>query len=311
MLSAEQIAVIDKIPDEGKAPFLLPDETRAVLAQRPMEGLRPSVSGEATAKILIGAPGSGKSMHAFKALENEAYISYDEGGAIWDIPDYIDNLIDIEPEMKNEWAAVPRESVAARRELWLKYQNDSQNIRAQTLKGALKREFSIVVDTTSSSIGTKFLIAALRQLPYKEISMDGMFAPFAISRERIESRPRPTSGLGDLVGKRIGALEWIPEYATLTDKFNLSYNSVNGSKPELALNIVNGKAVSGDEGVIFDISYSLQSDTKVIRDYLSEIKQNPELVAPEDISALDIDNMMDRYQDAARKMTAFLKDMRP
>lgn len=314
MLTAEQIAIIDAIPDEGKAPFLLSDNLRVYLATKPLQDIIASPQNETKANILIGAPGSGKSWHALNARPNSAFVSYDEGGAIYDIQDYNDELIKIAPETQYMFLPVSRDSLAARRELWLKYQNDSQNIRAQTLKAALKGEFNIVVDTTSSSIGTKYLIEALRKLSFREITMEGMFAPFEISRERIESRPRPTSGIGDLVGKRIGVLEWIPDYATMTDRFDFSYNPRNGAQPRLAFSIASGRVPYMDHEFVTSIMDDLQNDRDSIRSYLEDVKENPALVAPESIEGLDIQSMMQRYDAAASKMSGFLNkllDARP
>lgn len=248
MLTAYQLALIDALPAEGGAYYSLggqkiayPQEdisemARLPLPRAPRHGTLPELT-EKKAIILHGAPGSGKTYDGMKRLEalveanpdlakTFAVISYDEHGAMYDIPEYVTALHNLVPDMRGTEDPVNAATLAARKQLWLDFQPLGQNIRSETLKLALQQERNVYIDTTSSSMGTMKLIELLRNLDYSHIEFWSYSNPLLESAARIENRLRPTSD-DDLFNKRIGAYEMLPKIVAAADRVSLSLNDTN------------------------------------------------------------------------------------
>ena len=226
MLSDRQKSIINNLPVEGGCHYFVGgnkiayDERKAFeIALKPLHNkIKPDVK---LGTILHGAPGSGKSKTGLDrlftehidTLDSTAIISYDEEGAIYDIPEYVAALKEIVPEFVDQHTPLSPEraleTMEARHKLWLEFQPLSQYIRSLTLKQALHRELSLFIDTTSSSPATFKMIDTLRQLDYDHIEAWSTFGPLDLAKERILQRARPTS-VHDTLVKRVGAYETLP-----------------------------------------------------------------------------------------------------
>jgi len=310
-------AIIEGIPLEGPDVFTLNGEPSAFgqkavedAALKPFEGKYPPAPKDKEITITFGAPGASKSFlirTLFARLPKEdrrttAGISYDEDiaghdGAIYNIPGFEETLRDIAPDYAGQHAPVGKESLEARRALWRMFQPMAQRIRSLSLRHGLDKGFSLLVDTTSSSKGTQFLIAAARELGFRKVNMVGAFAPFPISRERVEARARPTSAVDDLVGKRIGVLQWMESHAAKTDRFELFYNPSNDFPPKSAIVISNGTVRELDERLIAQIIADIKTDRAHIESYLQEIGEEK------------IGDYLSSYDEQAAKAASFLKSL--
>lgn len=318
-MNTDAQTIIDNIPLEGKEPFQLPTLEHENLSLIPFVGKIPPVPGTMKkAMILFGHPGSGKSFIGIQAHKNlpaderdqQIVISYDEDGAMELIPDY--HLAMASLGIVSEEAHKPTEGsrLKERRTVWQAYQADSQRIRALSLKKALRGGYNLLVDTTSTSVGTQKLIDALRGIGYDRIEMTGAFAPFDFARSRIENRVRPTSAVGDLVGKRIGAYEWLPVYSSVADEFSFYYNPSNVREPTLAFSMQNGNVTQTNDTSLQAIQRNMLAEGEVIEHYLGEMVLHPERAAPEDVSALDIQAIMAKHKTAITTCVDFLENVR-
>lgn len=312
-------AIIDSIPLEGKEPFQLPAVEHQNLSLVPLEGKTPPIPGAAKkATILFGHPGSGKSWIGIQAHKNlpseerdqQVVISYDEDGAMEAIPDYHLAMGSLGVRARDGHAPTNGSNLKERRSVWQCYQADSQRIRSLSLNKALRGGYDLLIDTTSTSIGTQKLIDALRGIGYEHIEMTGAFAPFDHARSRIENRVRPTSAVGDLVGKRIGAYEWLPVYASVADKFSFYYNASNKLAPTLAFAMNKGSIVEVNDTMVAAMQRNMMAEGDVVQYYLEEMVAYPERAAPEDVSSLDIQGMMDRHKTSVASCVDFLEGVR-
>ncbi len=273
MLTESQIALIDALPAEGGAYYRKEGRKIAVkpasvtrMANIPLtEKVAPP---QKKAIILHGAPGSGKTYAGMKRLEalveqdrslaqSFAIISYDEYGAMFDIKQYVAALKKIAPDMKGQEVPTGSETLAARRQLWLDFQPLSQAVRSETLKGALKQELNLYVDTTSSGMGTTKLIELLRDLDYTHIEFWSYHNHLSLSTSRIETRLRPTSD-SDLYEKRVGAYEMLPKIVAAADRVSLSLNNSNTAAPTEFAVFRAGQFLSGHGNVAASVLASLQ-----------------------------------------------------
>ncbi len=247
MLSHYQNVLIDALPDEG-APYYLaegkkvlyPAEAVHECALLPLQGKEPSTNKRAI--LLHGAPGSGKSYSGMKRLEEllqtepdrartTAIISYDEFGAIYDIQEYVAGLMRIEAGLHGQHAKSTHGTLEARRQHWLDFQPLSQFIRSKTLKCALAGEHDLYIDITSSGPGTIALIQLLEALDYQDIEMWSYAAPYRISAERIQQRPRPTSH-EELLTKRVGAYDMLPKFLHYVHRLRVFMNESDNIEPQ-------------------------------------------------------------------------------
>lgn len=323
--------IVDAIPGEGGLEMDIPSrngksgthykytpDTLQPLSMKPFEGKVPALPSDKTMKITIGAPGSGKSQRVKKRFQllpehvkrTTAGISYDEDiagndGAIFNTPNYVETLRQIEPAYRDQHIPVPVASFDMRAKLWKGVQKVTQYIRGGSLKHGLREGFSLLIDTTSSSKGTQFLIKAGRDLNYKKIEMEGCFAPFPISRERIEARARPTSLVEDLVGKRIGVMEWLEKHAEKVDSFRFEYNPTNDAEPRLMFHIQNGQVRDIDKVLVGHMIEDIETDRYIVKAFLDEMKDT----RPE-YNEIKVEEYMDRYDEAASTLKSFLRGLK-
>lgn len=261
MLSKYQHGLIDALPDEGGLYTL--DQSGGQVAyslEAAQEAAAIPLDCKVAAKnkraiILHGAPGAGKSYSGMKRLESElegdhdatkstVVISYDEFGAMFDIQEYVVALSRIDPSVQGQHSKAAGDSFDQRFALWREFQPLSQYIRSKTLKSALAAEHSLYIDTTSSSAGTLKLIDLLRDLDYTDIEVWSYAAPFDKSADRVSSRPRPTS-FDDLMLKRVGAYEMLPQLVRYADTVRVLMNESDTLKPKEIAHFAYGHYVSG------------------------------------------------------------------
>lgn len=248
MLTNFQRARIDNLPVEGEPQYTTvhgsvlgyADAAVRKWASLPLVDKVAPHPSEKRAIILHGAPGSGKSYLGMQRLvtecraevENFGYISYDEAGAIYDIPEYVERLLKLSSgENFHQHNPTETRTLAERQQLWLDFQPLSQRIRSLTLKEALHRELSVLIDTTSSSTGTFRLIETLRDLDYQHIEIWSTASNLTMAEDRIAARLRPTSS-ADLLGKRVGAFQTLPDLCTEADRLVLTLNDSDRDEPE-------------------------------------------------------------------------------
>jgi hypothetical protein len=294
MLSVyEKNSIIDKIPNEGghttKLGKTYSDDEIDAIVDSFFTGKKPPSKGQlCIAEILLGAPGSGKSYDAFTrydglSAEDKAaviYVSYDETGAIFAIPDYINDLKDCVPDYVGEHTPVDAATKIARQEMWDNYRDPSQLIRSRILKRALAEGYNLMIDTTSSSTGSAKLAKTLGDLGYDQIACTGTYAPFGIGVERcIDGRVRPTSDL-EVVTKRVGdpeapsgALNMLPAMIKATGDFEYQYNLDNEHEPRVAFRVENGVVTYCDADVVRDMYCAAQGDVAGIHAFIA---QHPE-----------------------------------
>lgn len=303
MLTAYQHKLIDELPNEGGC-FYYQDgkkidyapEAAAALARLPLQGLyRASaatpIPSQKEARILHGAPGSGKSYVGMGRLQREhekhknilqhtAIISYDEVGALYDIPEYVAALKKIIPEFdgKQSMPLSPEralETMAARHQLWLDFQPLSQHIRSVTLKNALRYELSLYIDITSSSPGAFRMIETLRELDYQNIEIWSVHAPLDVARDRIVQRARPISG-HDYMVKRVGAYETLPHLCGEADRMVIALNEEDGKLPVIIAILENGQVRKMDPVSVSYLNDRLAQESaefiKLARTHLPEVK---------------------------------------
>ena len=247
MLSRHQNVLIDALPDEG-GPYYLsqgekvfyPADAVRECALLPLQGKESSANKRAI--LLHGAPGSGKSYSGMKRLEEllegdpdrartTAIISYDEFGAIFDIQEYVAGLMKIDAGLHGQHAKSSRATLDARRQHWLDFQPLSQFVRSKTLKCALAEEHDLYIDITSSGPGTIALIQLLEALDYQDIEMWSYAAPYRMSAERIQQRPRPTSH-EELLVKRVGAYDMLPRLLHYVHTLRVFMNESDNVEPQ-------------------------------------------------------------------------------
>lgn len=294
MLSDRQLKLINDLPAEGS---LFYREQGSQIEYEPSDLIFPvgfPLSGKKAeaskrAIILHGAPGSGKSYTGLRHLDeqhgkknNFAIISYDESGAIYDISEYVDKLQEIAPEFKGEHSPLSHErghsTWAAREQLWLDFQPLSQHIRSLTLKEALRRELSLFIDTTSSSMGAIELIKTLRDLDYTDIQILSVHAGLGQAADRIIERLRPTS-VNDLLVKRVGAYEMLPHLISAADGVTMLYNPDNNNAAVEIARFDAGRLSSMNPAVLKSLTDQLSADTELFNEaaalYLPDNKLLP------------------------------------
>lgn len=243
----EQHALIDALPLSGcrtavyrGKTITYGDEALKLAAMLPLLDVSPTPAGDKSATMLAGPPGSGKTYCGPTSdrledatLSGLVEISYDEGGALFDLPEYTGALKQVEPRYTFPDVPVPVESLEERRHLWEAFRSLSCYIRDMSLKQALAGHHSLYIDTAASSPDSISLIDTLRKLDYGQIEVLAYIAPYATSRERVETRPRPLS-MVDFNEKRIGFLENFPKLVEAADRVILHYNPNNFNEPALA-----------------------------------------------------------------------------
>jgi hypothetical protein len=152
----------------------------------------PTSKQDAKVKILLGAPGSGKSYNAAQDYFNQPkeehdqtiYVSYDETGAIYAIPGFkkeIQAIIDHEFDEHGELdtSALPEAQCKAIGKVLEKYRPLSQHIRTEILIRAAAENYNMVIDTTSSSPGALKMIDSIENAGYSRENMEveGTYAP--------------------------------------------------------------------------------------------------------------------------------------
>ena len=247
------------------------------------EGKTPPPAGEQlTAEILLGAPGSGKSIHArerYEGLSEEEraqtiFVSYDETGAIFAIDEYLNGLKEQVEDFTDEHSPVSDESLKVRTELWDDYRQFSQYIRNGILKRALSEGYNVMIDTTSSSLGSvKLAENVLQPLGY-EISVVGTYAPFDVAVERLHSRVRPASDeeavtkrLGD-PEKNSGALNMLKPMMAIADHFEYYYNPRNDQSPELAFSYDHGALTYSNARILDEMRDQVRNDMDAVLEFI-------------------------------------------
>lgn len=245
------------------------------------EGKTPPTAEDQIAIILLGGPGSGKSFVAREQHENlhEAYkaetiyVSYDETGAIFAIPDYKDALVKILGDHFDEHEPIDSDLHEDLKAHWDNYRKFSQYIRTGILERALEEGFSVTIDTTSSSQGVLKMIDLLRELKVPSVEVQATYAPFDASIDRLHHRIRPASD-EEAITKRIGALNMIPYMMAAADHFDLHYNPRNdGKKPALLLHShKNGENIAGHiPDIIKAAIQNMEADTAKMVAFSKEI----------------------------------------
>ena len=288
----DQQALLNNWPAEGNCdpfpPFqeITPEEMEILadqLSEKAFEGKKPPLAKDRKATVLYGAPGSGKSRIGFDWLfgqdkaeqDSTIIVSYDELGAIFAIPEYQDELNVIAQEdlefrqddnYDGQFAKVSPETYRKREEAWERYRSFSQRIRHLTFMKALQRGYSVYVDTTSSGRGALIMINNFRKLGYGQVDIRGSVAPFEISKERIQTRPRPTSD-EDLVHKRIAAMGMLPDLIKAADNFVLHYNPNNHDDPKLAMRFVNNEFRESNTDVVAQMMQATRDDVPAVFAY--------------------------------------------
>ena len=287
--------VIDNIPGEGalaytaeysKREFSFTQEQADTIIDKFFEGKVPPPSDAVKkAEVLLGATGSGKSYEAglrYEEMDEEQregtiFVSYDENGAIFAIDEYVKDLQDNVPDFEDEHIPVDGETLDVRTELWDDYRQFSQYVRTGILKRALSENYNLVVDTTSSSMGTTYLIKALRDLDYKQIKVTGTFSPFPIAVKRLRDRVRPTSN-EEIVNKRIGdpsknlgALNMIEPLMQAADIFEYRYNPNNNEPSKVAFSFNTIEDTEDvDVAVIQQIAQDLENDADLMFEFIQD-----------------------------------------
>ncbi|MGH1404239.1 MAG: hypothetical protein ACRBDL_08335 [Alphaproteobacteria bacterium] len=291
--------IINSIPDEGALSYTSSLSKRAFDfseedAQRIVEGffqgkIHPDEGDQKTARILLGAPGSGKSYNArkdYNALGEEErnktiFVSYDELGAIFAIDDYVQGLKDHVPDYTDEHAPVDDTTLGIRTELWDDYRLFSQRARNMILKRALSDGYNVMIDTTSSSMGSVKLIEnVLKPLGYR-IHTKGTFAPFHVGVDRLHTRVRPASN-EEAVTKRVGdpdknsgALNMILPMIKASDDFEYDYNPSNEEAPRLAFAYQDGMLDYCDEAVIDQMIDDLDHEVDQVIAFINQNNIDP------------------------------------
>lgn len=253
----------------------------------------PANRGDATVKILLGAPGSGKSYNAaedYFALDDQTksqtvYVSYDETGAIYAIPEFRkdmeDLLGDFDEHGEIDFEALSPEQYSDVEGVWTKYRALSQHIRSKILKRAAAEGFNLVIDTTSSSPGSLKMIEAITKAGYKKenIEVEGTYAPIEISRSRVEKRPRKASYL-ELITKRIGdpeegkgAINMLKPLISAVGKLTYRYNPDNENPPQEAFVFEGGQLSRSNATAVQQIQQSSVADTAYIHEFLPMIRE--------------------------------------
>lgn len=302
MLNPYQNNLIDALPDEGGLFYLrngqklVYDQGEAMeLAMLPLQGK--VASGTKRVVILHGAPGSGKTHSGFSKLEKElgddprrvkdwAIISYDEHGAIFDIPEYIHRIRDIAMVEDDFNFGLNRGTLDARAQAWLDYQPLSQWIRSQTLKHALKDELSLYIDTTSSSAGVLKLIDLLRDLDYTDVQVWSYQGSLKVADARIHNRLRPTS-MDDLLKKRVGAMEMLPQLIKYADRVEMFENGSNHLAPAKIAVFEAGNLIKGNPQVLGSTLAMAEFETDQFR-----------AMAAEHYGRMERENLTMRYKKA-------------
>lgn len=303
-LSDEQIEIIEKIPSEGALRyqddsgfhFHFSEDDRADVVQHMLGAVGPAQEGSKTAIIMMGAPGAGKTriavnMHVMlpeDLREHVALIAYNEGGA----EEFCVPLQEEFDELAEDASADERLAVQKR------YQPFTQNCQNAALKEALRRESSLIVDITAAGRGAEFMITkTLRPLQFDHIHIEAVFAPFAISKERCETRLRPSDPIMDVVAKRIGVLAYMGSHAAHVDSFSLDYNPRNGQDPRRAMDI-DRHGVRYDAGLMAQMAQDLVHDRDAVLEHLKEHNFGGDALGP----------IMKEYEEATEKMLAFLRE---
>lgn len=202
-------------PAEGKLVHITEAEAHSLAAQS-FAGKAPRIQGNSQAIVLHGAPGSGKTTHAWQVHNenqrisgHEVFVAYDEYGALYQLPGFQEEIRDAK-------------NFSQRHAVWDKYRADSQFVRTLVLEKAVADNYDIVADVTSSGGGARPFIEALQEMAYN-VSVHSVYAPFDDCAPRFLSRERPGSA-EELVSKRIGAMKTLPVVAQAADTFYLHYN---------------------------------------------------------------------------------------
>jgi|GEM_PF-3838074 len=247
---------------------------------------------EAQVKILLGAPGSGKSYNAaedYFALNRTVqsktvYVSYDETGAIYAIPEFVKEMKEIlgndfDEHGHIDFDALEPEEYQAIEGIWTKYRALSQHIRSEILNRAAADGFNLIIDTTSSSPGSLKMIKAFKGAGYKKenIEIEGTYAPWDMSRSRVETRPRKASYL-ELLTKRVGnpednkgALNMIRPLIEAAGTFTYRYNPDNQNAPQVAFAYKDGELAEANLDVIDQMQQSCEHDVLRMIGFLPEI----------------------------------------
>ena len=282
----------DALPDEGALPDINCNISYvAELSKRQMnfkkseidriinsffEGKAPPAKKNQKAKILLGGPGAGKTCNAiaqYDALcetekDHTIFVSYDERGAIFALPDYIEDLktalgVDEIDPLK----PIDEKFTPILTELWDDYRPVSQYIRSQILKRSVREGYSMHIDTTSSSPGTLKMLDTLFTSGVTQIDVDGSFAPFGISIARLRTRLRPAS-MKEAVTKRLGAISMVRDMLDYTNgHFRYFYNPDNQNTPKLAFEM-RGQELTASPKIISEIIENLQSEKQDIEQHI-------------------------------------------
>ena len=262
----------------------------------------PTNRADATVKMLHGAVGSGKSFNAaedYKNLPSELksrtiYVSYDETGAIYEIPGFKEEIAEIiggdfEQHGEINFSTLSSEQYAAVEAVWTKYQALSQHIRSRILQRAVAEGYNLIIDSTSSSSSAVTMIENLQKIGYDQsnIEVESTYAPIDISRSRMEKRPRKAS-YKELITKRVGdpeqhkgALNMIEPLIAAAGRFVYRYNPDNDNLPQEAFVFENGRLKRSDATVIRAICDDVVQDNQYIQDLIPMVAEGfPEFAEP-------------------------------
>lgn len=329
MLTPSQIFSIEALPQEGGCFYykngekIAYDEVSAIqIAFRYLKGKKAPAEKESV--ILHGAPGSGKSylgLEGIKArhgddLPHTAVISYDEEGAIYHIPEYVNALRKIIPEFVDQHTQLSPEraleTMEARHKLWLEFQPLSQYIRSLTLKEAMRRELSLFIDTTSSSAGAFKMIETLRDLDYSHIEVWSTFGPLDLAKDRIVQRARPTSG-NDYLAKRVGAYTTLPHLCGEADRMVISVNDSNDRAPQKILVLEAGRAAHVNAPALQDLRNRLVEESADFANLANtHLQEVPGLAVRYDAAVENLNGYLLRHApDSARRSVPVITGRAP
>lgn len=263
-------------PLEGEAQgFRLPTEEQERLARIPLQGKNATreAGRRPHAIILHGAPGAGKTHQGYIRLQKLpdteksgiVIVSYDEHGAMFDIPAYQAALKKVGNNEQSDLAPL--------RQVFMEYHQDSLRIRSLTLNLAIAGGHDIYIDITASGGGTGSMLELLEKQGY-ETEVWSYHASWDVSQKRIANRYGRVLEAEDVsYRKRIGALK---NFGMLTSKagtFLAFLNDSNSNEPSIIFELKAGQVVRADSHGVEALRAIWQDDIKQF-----EIAADPAIV---------------------------------